>query len=173
MKFKIIEIKHKNHWDNFHHICKEEIFKDSEIEYDKNHPSFNDANSQHLVIMIGSKVSGAIKIQKIPNTSGCILRIIALDKSYQNKEFGKLALAKLEYFLQGNGIDTIYLNSAPKVKVFYEKCGYEPFNFPDDGSAFEDSIQYKKYIGKAIEVKKIRLNIFLLLSSPGLLKLCH
>ncbi len=125
---------HNNEWEEYHRIKDEQFFKNLDVEYDRNHPSFTEPEHFHFCLYQGGEVVGIAHIELLSEEKAA-LRPLCIDTPYQKKGLGKYFLIFLERWLELQGIRVLHLHARIDAIPFYEKQGYEfmPFNDPTGG----------------------------------------
>lgn len=104
-------------------------------QFDKGDPytwTFEDANHFHIVLMMGCTIVGYAHIQFWPHRRAA-LRIIVIEEAFRKQGLGQYFLAKLERWLNHQGIQSFHTQASPEARPFYQQAGYceMPFNDPD------------------------------------------
>ena len=112
----------QDEWDKFHIISKKEVFsRIPDIEYDTNHTCFYDNKFCHFILNYGDQIAGMCIIEKLNKDNEWALRIIALDKPYQNKNIGGCFLEFIKTFIKSEGGQKIRAHANEMAFNFYKK----------------------------------------------------
>lgn len=123
---------HFDEWHEYHLIKNDSIFKDLDIEYNKNHHSFTDKNHFHFVLYKGAKTIVSIAHIEIINASTIAIRSLATKNSYRRQGYGRYLLAAIEKWAKKvKSISCIKLHANIKAVYFYKKLGYIDSIFND------------------------------------------
>ena len=129
-KHRFVLCTHDNEWENYHRICKEQIFDPINIEYDINHPSITAQEHFHFALYKGTKIVTVAHIEFL-NEIEAALRSLATDEIYQNNGFGKIMMNLLEKWLRLKGKKILKMHSRLSAESFYRKLRYVDIIFDD------------------------------------------
>lgn len=121
---------HKEEWQEYHRIRKEQIFDSINVEYNPNHPSVTATNHYHFVLYKGKTIVATAHIEFL-NENEAALRSLATDKPYQKQGFGKYMMQFLEKWLVNQNIKLLKMHARPAAEAFYRKLGYIDMEFND------------------------------------------
>lgn len=122
IQLNIDDINYIEHLKNWIKIVENELF---------NHQNLN---IQHFInLLLHSKVNlFLLYYQNIPITTTLVFKdkfaglyMVATDKRYKGKGFGKILLNEVFYFLKKVGFEEVYLQSTKEGLPFYQKIGFE------------------------------------------------
>jgi GrpB-like predicted nucleotidyltransferase (UPF0157 family)/GNAT superfamily N-acetyltransferase len=119
---------HYEEWEEFHRLRKT-LFKDLNVEYDRNHPTINDPHHYSFALYRGAQIVGAAFVQLLDNSA--ILRSLVIDENHQKKGYGAYLLLQLEKWVHDKNRSTLYLHSSKNAIEFYFKQGYTAMCFED------------------------------------------
>lgn len=156
---RFLKSTHDEEWKNYHRIKKEQIFDPLSIVYDINHHSFSSEEHMHFVLTKGTIIVAIAHIEFLNGTE-VALRVIATDKPYQNKGFGRIMMIFLERYCKQKGIKVIKLHSSTNAEGFYRKLGYIDMSF-DDKSINPVVVD----LGKILDNKLLNLAYFEVIGS--------
>jgi N-acetylglutamate synthase-like GNAT family acetyltransferase len=115
-------------WTAFHAIRRVELFEARGRigVYDADHADDRTpANSPLLLSLDGARV-GVMRLDNRGDGTG-IVRLVAVAAAAQGRGHGRVLQALLEARCRGQGIHTLFVNSAPAAIGFYEKTGWTRF----------------------------------------------
>jgi GrpB-like predicted nucleotidyltransferase (UPF0157 family) len=130
-QLRFVLCAHHNEWLIAKHFRQKYFFGKVNIT-DPYHWTFNHPQHKHFVLYQGTEIIGYAHIVLWPEARAA-LRIIVIDESKRNNNFGGKFLALCEKWLKSQSYNSIHAESSPAALNFYKKNGYieMPFNDPE------------------------------------------
>lgn len=109
--------------------------------------TFNHPQHKHFALYQGTEIIGYAHIQLWPHKRAA-MRIIVIDETKRNNNFGGKFLALCERWLKSEGYKSIHAESRPTSLRFYTKNGYAqmPFNDPEGHESDPQDIAVSKQL---------------------------
>ncbi len=112
-------------WQAFHDIRRTELFerKGRHGVYDPNHPHDRDPRNEPLLLRLGGRPVGTVRLDNFGDGTGCV-RMVAVIEVEQGRGHGRELSRLVDELARSLGIHTLYVNAAPEAVGFYEKGGW-------------------------------------------------
>jgi len=111
-------------WQAYHDIRRKVLFENRGRfgVYDESHPDERREGNHPLLLFLGGKAIGVIRVDV--NGNQAIFRRVAICEDLQRVGHGRVLLTLAESFAQSKGCSQIWSDVAPDAVGFYERCGY-------------------------------------------------
>ncbi len=96
---RFLKVTHDKEWQEYHRICKEQLFDPIGIIYNPNHPSITANEHHHFILCRGVEVVTVAHIEFLSNNKS-VLRSIATDSKYQSQGYNKEMIQLLKKWLK-------------------------------------------------------------------------
>ncbi len=145
-ELRIVQSIHHNEWNAVRNLRNTYFFDPQGIK-DPYDWTFESPFHKHLVLYKGEHIIGYVHIQLWEEKRAAV-RIIVIDKSERNKQYGSQLLRLCEKWLKILEYKSLHVEANPKALEFYKKQDYVemPFNDPDE---YESSPQ-DRAVGKIL-----------------------
>lgn len=92
---------HEREWQSYYRIRKEQLLDETQVKHDNNH--------YHFVLYLGTEIIGCAQVEKL-NETEVILRVFAIDFSYQHKDHEQFFQQMIEQWVHHHGYQMIKLD---------------------------------------------------------------
>jgi len=128
-RIRMLKCSDETEWDAAKYF-RQTYFFDKNNTVDPYTWTFNHPEHAHLILYEGTEIIGYAHIQFWPQARAA-MRIIVIDETKRNKNFGKTFLVLCENWLKAKGYTSIHIESSPSALGFYEKNSYIKMPFAD------------------------------------------
>ena len=136
----LVQVKTEEEWEAYHAIRSQVLFGD---EYDPNLWDDRAPGNHPVLLFAGDTAVGAMRIDLVSQEGYAIMRTVAIRKEYQRQGLGRIMMTMAEDHARGHGCRSTVTISAIDAVGFYEKCGYQAFDW-DPGQVDDDGKQMRK-----------------------------
>lgn len=145
-RVRILKCTDPEEWNAAKHFRQKYFFGKVNIS-DPYHWTFNHPDHVHFMLYQGVEMIGYAHIILWPEARAA-MRIIVIDESKRNNNFGGQFLALCEKWLKSKSYNSIHAEASPAALAFYKKNGYieMPFNDPDGDECGPPDIAVGKFL---------------------------
>ncbi len=127
---RLMMCTHYAEWDAYHRIREAQIFRRTQMVYDRNHPTLTDEGHFHFVLCKGTQVVSVAHVEFLSEKEAA-LRSLATDEEYKCQGYASYMLGLLERWVKEQGRKVIKVHAALDAEKFYRNYGYEDMLFAD------------------------------------------
>jgi len=139
---RLILVESQDEWNAYHSIRRQILFGDG---YDANHPDDRAEKNHPVLFELRGTPIGAMRIDLVPEADYAIMRTVAILESFQRQGHGTSMLSMAEDYAADHGRSWAVTIADNAAVPFYEKCGYESYNW-DPGQVSDDGRQMRKLL---------------------------
>lgn len=119
---------HQDEWQEYHRICKEQIYLPKQKNYEKDFPIAPTNTCYYFVLSKGATVISIAQIELLSEKEAA-LRCLATDKPYQQQGYGTYLMQILEQWLKLQKCLVLKLHTELLTEQFYRNLGYDNMPF--------------------------------------------
>lgn len=137
---RLILVDSQDEWNAYHAIRRHVLFRRG---YDANHPDDRAEENHPVLLALRGRPIGAMRIDLVPGADYAIMRTVAILKSFQRQGHGTSMLGMAEDYAADHGRSWAVTIADNDAVPFYEKGGYEFFDW-DPGYVSAGGRQMRK-----------------------------
>jgi len=146
-EYSLVRVESEDQWHAYHEIRRQVLYEDRGHfgKYNPNHPDDRDANNHPVLLVLDGEPIGAMRVDFVPECDYAIMRTVAIRKEHQRHGHGTALLSMAEDHARVCGRALAVTVSGNWAVPFYEKCGYEPYEW-DASQMSEHGTQMRRLL---------------------------
>ncbi len=148
MTYQLVEVAEAQDWADFHAIRRVELFeaKGRFGIYDDRHPDDYADFAHPYLLKRDGRALGTTRLDLFGQGRAAI-RLVAIKAAEQSRGHGRVLEQMVAERARGFGVDTLLVNAAAEAVGFYEKTGWERFEW--------DPAELVNIAGACIQMRKL------------------
>ena len=125
-EYRLSRPSNEAEWDTYHSIRREVLWeaRGSKSVYNPHHPDEYLPNNHPLILFVGEKAVGVVRVDLREEMEEAIFRRVAIRAEDQRRGYGTILMDRVEAFAAGHGCVKFVANVAVDAIPFYLKLGY-------------------------------------------------